>query len=178
MTGLARWLAFPAIAGVYLGILREQTGLALLSLSVLMWLLVEWILFSWRVWFELPSLEFERIVNGRSEPSGILCAGRNVNVEVRLRFSSNGMNPLVQIRDVVPENMVVLNQENDVTIRNRVRSAEFRYRARVLAAGQIRMPGFRVVMQDRQGFFKAERFIPSIQTFRVLPAFQIGRAHV
>ena len=57
MTGLARWLALPAIAGLYLGILREQTGLALLSLSVLMWLLIEWILFTWRVWFELPSLE-------------------------------------------------------------------------------------------------------------------------
>lgn len=172
MTGLARWLALPAIAGVYLGILREQTGLALLSLSVLVWLLVEWILFTWRVWFELPPLKFERIVNGRADPSGILWAGRSVDVEVRLRFSSNGMNSLVRIRDVVPENMVVLNQANDVTIRSRVRSAEFRYRARVLAAGQIRMPGFHVVMQDRQGFFKAERFFPSVQMLRVLPAYQ------
>ena len=51
MTGLARWLALPAIAGLYLGILREQTGLMLLSLSVLVWLLVEWMLFTWRVSF-------------------------------------------------------------------------------------------------------------------------------
>lgn len=172
MTGLARWLALPAIAGLYLGILREQTGLALLSLSVIMWLLVEWLLFTWRVWIELPRLKFERIVNGRAEPSGILWAGRSVEVEVRLTSSFIGTGAIVRIRDVLPENMQVVDQENDVTIRSRMHAAVFRYRARVLGAGQARLPGFRIVMQDRQGFFKAERFIPFTQDFRVLPAFQ------
>ena len=172
MTGLARWLALPAIAGLYLGILREQTGLMLLSLSVLVWLLVEWLLFTWRVWFELRQLKFERSVNGRSEPTGILWAGRNVAVEVRLTSSILGMGSIVRIRDVVPENMEVVDQENDVTIRSRVHAAVFRYRAKVLGAGQLRLPGFRIVMHDRQGFFRAERFIPCTQNFRVLPAFQ------
>lgn len=172
MTGLARWLALPAIAGLYLGILREQTGLMLLSLSVLVWLLVEWLLFTWRVWFELRQLKFERTVNGRTEPSGILWAGRSVAVEVRLKSSILGMGSIVRIRDVVPENMEVVDQENDVTIRSRIHSAVFRYQARVLGAGQLRLPGFRIVMHDRQGFFRAERFIPCIQSFRVLPAFQ------
>ena len=171
MTALARWLAMPAIAGLYLGILREQTGLALLSLSVLVWLLVEWLFFSWRVWFELPNLKFERSVNGRSERTGILWAGRIVSVEVRMTSSLLGFGPLVQIRDVVPENMDVLNREHDVTIRSRVHSAVFRYQARVLGAGQLRLPGFRIVLQDAQGFFRAERFIPLVQNFRVLPAF-------
>lgn len=172
MTGLARWLALPAIAGLFLGILREQTGLALLSLSVIVWLLAEWLLFSWRVWFELPKLKFERSVNGRTEPSGILWAGRNVTIEVRLTASIVGMAANVQIRDVVPENMEVIDQENDVTIRSRIHSAVFRYRAKVLGAGQMRLPGFRIVMTDRQGFFRAERFISLVQNFRVLPAYQ------
>ena len=172
MTGLARWLALPAIAGLYLGILREQTGLMLLSLSVLVWLLVEWLLFTWRVWFELRQLKFERSVNGRSEPIGILWAGRNVAVEVRLTSSILGMGSIVRIRDVIPENMEVVDQENDVTIRSRIHSAVFHYRAKVLGAGQLRLPGFRIVMHDRQGFFRAERFIPCTQNFRVLPAFQ------
>ena len=90
MTGFSRCLALPAIGGLYLGILREQTGLMLLSLSVLVWLLVEWLLFSWRVWFELPHLKFERSVNGRTAPSGILWAGRNDAVEVRLTSSLVG----------------------------------------------------------------------------------------
>ncbi|MDA1230873.1 MAG: hypothetical protein O2856_08870, partial [Planctomycetota bacterium] len=132
MTGLARWLALPAIAGLFLGILREQTGLALLSLSVIVWLFAEWILFSWRVWFELPKLKFERSVNGRTDPSGILWAGRNVTIEVRLTTSIPGMGANVQIRDVVPENMEIIDQENDVTVRSRIQSAVFRYRAKVL----------------------------------------------
>ncbi|MEJ7590847.1 MAG: DUF58 domain-containing protein [Planctomycetaceae bacterium] len=172
MTGLARWLALPAIAGLYLGILREQTGLALLSLSVLVWLLAEWLLFTWRVWLELPQLKFERSVNGRTEPSGILWAGRSVAVEVRLSSSLVGIGSIVRIRDILPENMEVMDQENDVTIRSRIHSAVFRYRAKVLGAGQLRLPGFRIVMHDRQGFFRAERFIPFSQSFRVLPAFQ------
>ena len=172
MTGFSRCLALPAIGGLYLGILREQTGLMLLSLSVLVWLLVEWLLFSWRVWFELPHLKFERSVNGRTAPSGILWAGRNVAVEVRLTSSLVGIGSIVRIRDVVPENLEVLDHENDVTIRSRIHSAVFRYRARVLGAGQLRLPGFRIVMHDRQGFFKAERFIPLTQNVRVLPAFQ------
>jgi uncharacterized protein (DUF58 family) len=172
MTGLARWLALPAIAGLYLGILRDQRGLSLLSLSVIVWLLLEWLLFSWRLWFELPHLKFERRVNGRSDARGILWAGRVVDVEVALTTSLLGVNGVIQIRDVVPENLDVLNHENDVTIRSRVHAAVFRYRARVLGAGQLRMPGFRIVMQDRNCFFRAERFIPLSQTFRVLPAFQ------
>jgi len=172
MTALARWLALPAIAGLYLGILREQTGLMLLSLSVLVWLLAEWLLFTSRVWFELRHLKFERSVNGRTEPSGILWAGRSVAVEVRLRSSILGIGSIVRIRDVVPENMEVMDQENDVTVRSRVHSAVFRYRAKVLGAGQLRLPGFRIVMLDRQGFFRAERFIACTQSFRVLPAFQ------
>lgn len=172
MTALARWLALPAISGLYLGILRQQTGLSVLSLSVLVWLLVEWMYFTWRVWLELPQLKFERSVNGRTEPSGILWAGRHVSVEVRLTSSLIGIGANVQIRDVVPENLSVLNQDNEVIIRARIHTAIFRYRGRVLGAGQLRLPGFRIVMTDRQGFFRAERFIPLVQNFRVLPAFQ------
>lgn len=172
MTGLARWLAFPAIAGFYLGVLREQTGLALLSLSVLVWLLTEWLLFSWRLWFELPHLRFERQVNGRSEATGTLWAGRIVDVEVRINTSRIGISSQVRIRDVVPENMDVVEQQHEVVLRSRVRVAVFRYRAMVLGAGQLRLPGFRIIVQDHNGFFRTERFVPWIQTFRVLPAFK------
>ena len=172
MTAFARWLALPAIAGLYLGILRQQTGLSLLSLSVLVWLLVEWLYFTWRVWFELPRLKFERRVNGRTEPNGILWAGRHISVEVRLTSSLIGIGANVQIRDVAPENLSVLDQDNDVTIRSRIHTAMFQYRGKVLGAGQLRLPGFCIVMSDRQGFFRAERFIPLVQNFRVLPAYQ------
>lgn len=171
MTALARWLALPAIAGLFLGILRGQTGLAMLSLAVLLWLMAEWLLFTWRVWFELPHLQFERRVNGREEPTGLLWAGRRVTVLVRVKSARGRISPVIQIRDVVPENMDVADSQNEVTTRARFDSFEYSYTACIRGAGRLRLPGFRIVLQDAQGFFRCERFIPLVQSFRVLPAY-------
>ncbi len=171
MTVLARWLALPGIAGLYLGLLRGQPGLALLSLSVLIWLMAEWLLFTWRVWMELPHLTFERHVNGRSEGTGILWAGRTVHVSVRVSSSRGKIGPVLLIRDVVPENMEVEENRNEVTVKARFDSFSLDYTAKIRGAGRLRLPGFRIVLQDAQGFFRAERFIPLVQVFRVLPAY-------
>ncbi len=171
MTALARWLALPGLAGLFLGILRGQTGLATLSLAVLLWLMAEWIFFSWRVWVELPHLQFERRVNRRNEPTGLLWAGRLVTMTVVVKSSRGTISPVLQIRDVVPENMDVTDSQNEVTTRSRFSSFTFQYTARIRGAGRMRLPGFRIVLQDAQGFFRCERFIPLVQNFRILPAY-------
>lgn len=171
MTGLARWLALPGITGLYLGVLRGQPGLALLSLAVLLWLLAEWLLFTWRVWVELPHLQFQRTVNGREEATGLLWAGRTVHVSVRVSSSRGTIAPPIIIRDIVPENLEVLKADNEIRVAAEFNAFTFTYSARVRGAGQMRLPGFRIVMQDAQGFFQCERFIPHLQDFRVLPAY-------
>ena len=90
MTARGRWMALPGLVGLFLGVLRGQAELSLLSLSVLVWLAVEWSLFSWRVWVELPRVQIERTVNGRSEPTGLLWAGRTVTITVRVTMPSRG----------------------------------------------------------------------------------------
>jgi uncharacterized protein (DUF58 family) len=75
------------------------------------------------------------------------------------------------IRDVVPENMDVAEAGNEVNVKARFDTFEFSYTARVRGAGRLRLPGFRIVLQDAQGFFRLERFIPLVQVFRVLPAY-------
>jgi uncharacterized protein (DUF58 family) len=169
MTVFARWLALPSIAGLFLGILRGQTGLALLSLSILLWLLVEWLIFTWRVWIELPQLQFTRRVNGRDEPTGLLWAGRLVTVSVEVKSSRGTIGPALMIRDVVPENMDVADTGNEVNVKARFDAFEFSYTARVRGAGRLRLPGFRIVLQDAQGFFRLERFIPAGSGFSSAP---------
>lgn len=171
MTGSARWLAVAGILGLYLGIIRNQTALSLLSLSVLLWLLTEWIWFLWRVRMELPRLSFERKVNGRDDSNGILWAGRLVRVDVKVRSARGSIGPALLIRDAVPENMEVIRNRNALTISSRFRQFTFTYQARVRGAGRLRLPGFRVTLQDAQGFFRCEQFIPGEQVFRVLPAY-------
>ena len=171
MTGLARWLALPGIAGLFFGVLRAQPTLALLSFSVLLWLLAEWLLFTWRVWVELPHLQFQRTVNGRTEPNGLVWAGRTIQVSVRVSSTRGTIAPPLIIRDVVPENMDVIKAEHEVRVTKEFNAFTFSYSAKVRGAGRMRLPGFRIVMQDAQGFFQCERFIPQLQNFRVLPAY-------
>ena len=186
-------MALPGLVGLFLGVLRGQAELSLLSLSVLVWLAVEWSLFSWRVWVELPRVQIERTVNGRSEPTGLLWAGRTVTITVRVTMPSRrrdglfSLGPLVLIHDVVPENMEVVSSRrgdrrpdeeqldgNQFELRSRISSVAFTYSARVRAAGQVVLPGVRLSLKDAQGFFLVERFIKRPQTFRVLPAFAVA----
>lgn len=142
MTGRGRWMTLPAMIGLFLGVLQKTPELSLLSLSVLLWLAAEWSLFCWRVRVELPRLQIERTVNGLSEPTGRLWAGRTATIVVKVtvkpgRFSvvrtptselamrpdvgvrttgrtiSTGcLSPVVQIHDVVPENIEVLSRNH------------------------------------------------------------------
>lgn len=171
MTLLGRWMVLPALVGLILGVLRGQTGLALVSLSVILWLLVEWHWFTWRVWAELPQLTIERSVNGRSDATGYLWAGRLVTVSVTVRAKRGSIAPMLQLRDVLPENVEVVRFEHDVSVKSRFREFTFTYSARVRGAGRLRLPGFRIIAYDPQGFFRVERFLPVVQVFRVLPAY-------
>ncbi|MBS0202842.1 MAG: DUF58 domain-containing protein [Planctomycetes bacterium] len=182
MTTQGLSLMLPALVGLLLGVVRGQTELALLSLSVLVWMVAEWSLFTWRVWFELPRIEIERTVNGRREARGLLWAGRTVTVHIQVTMTRGtnrlgaSLGPTVLFRDVMPDNMEVLSSNgewdgNQFALRTRSSSVSFGYTARVRAAGLVELPGVRVSVQDGQGFFLAERFLRLPQSFRVLPAF-------
>ena len=84
MTARGRWMTLPAMIGLFLGVLQRTPELSLLSLSVLLWLAAEWALFCWRVRVELPRIQIERTVNGHSEPTGRLWAGRTATIVVQV----------------------------------------------------------------------------------------------
>ena len=192
MTARGRWMALPAMLGLFVGVLRSHPELSLLSLSVLVWLTVEWAQFCWRVRYELPRLQIERTVNGHSEATGLLWAGRTLTIVLRVTLKpgplskanragsiTDSLGPVVLIHDVIPENMEVISSSSDdqqldgnqYELRCRAASIVMTYFVRVRAAGEVVLPGVRLRLQDTQGFFLAERFIPLPQSFRVLPAF-------
>lgn len=89
MTARGRWMTLPAMIGLFLGVLQRVPELSLLSLSVLLWLAAEWTLFCWRVRVELPRLQIARMVNGLSEPTGRLWAGRTAIIVVKITRSAS-----------------------------------------------------------------------------------------
>lgn len=237
MTNRARWLLFVGLVGLFAGILRGQTILSLLSLSVFVWVLLEWFRFQARVHFDLPRLEFERRVNGSTDANGTLWVGRIVHIELQVS-SSRAIQPVIEFRDIVPEILELLESSlaplpprpkpinaadasvlqsfqewilrrfpkgnalpsppNQWTLDSEVSwtsqaedrrnagwfdekpgsvalvqncSTTFSYRVGVRAAGQVTLPGVRLTLQDRYGFFRMHRFVQLKQKFRLLPDY-------
>lgn len=102
MTARARWFLFLGVLGLLCGLIRGQSTLALVSLTAIVWVLVEWIRFQLRAWRELPRYQFERVINDQSQVPATLWAERKIRVTVRIR-NPVGIRPLLSIRDVVPE---------------------------------------------------------------------------
>lgn len=210
MTNRARWLLFVGLVGLFGGILRGQELLSLLSLSVFAWVLVEWFRFQSRIHFDLPSIQFERSVNGSTNANGTLWVGRIVHIELRVS-NSVSIRPIIHIRDVVPEildlgapqvapilhtskskataalsvfqslqdwivkhfarNELIVRPPNQWVIEEPANDFTFSYKAIVRAAGKLILPGVRLTLEDRFGFFQMHRFVPVEQKFRLLPDF-------
>ena len=97
MTNRARWLLLFASVGLIAGVTRGQIVLALVSMSTFLWILIEWLRFQARIQFELPRLCFERRVNGRTDATGSLWAGRKLQIEIRVHNQpSNDSNKVIE----------------------------------------------------------------------------------
>jgi len=84
VTPYGRVMTLGSLVGWFVGMVQGQYELALLSMSVLIWILIEWCLFQVRLWREIPLIEFERSVNGRIHQTGHLWADRQVTISVRV----------------------------------------------------------------------------------------------
>lgn len=172
MTALGRCTLLAAVAGLLTGLTRSQLALASFSLTIVLWILIEWLWFAWRVQWELPQLRLVRHVGGSSEAVGVVQAGRLLQVAVHATMARGQLHGILRLHDCVPENMAVIGNAHRVQVRTALTAGEFQYTARVRGAGRLRLPGFRIVVEDRHGFFRLERFHPCSQTLRVLPAWR------
>jgi uncharacterized protein (DUF58 family) len=180
LTNRARWMVFFGVIGTLGGLLRSQEVLALLSLSVLAWLFIEWTLFRWRIEVQFRSVECQRFVNDSKSSHGTLWTGRPINVLVRVRSTALTRIPFLRLEDFVPENLEAVDKENviDATLSGK-EIIEFSYTAKTRGAGTVVLPGVCARIFDLNGLFFAQRFLPFRQSFRVMPtcvAMDIGRS--
>ncbi len=73
MTGRVRWIGLFGFIALVFGLVRYQHGLALLAMAILLWILVEWLRFVWRLRWELDRLtqrELSMVGKARAESCG------------------------------------------------------------------------------------------------------------
>ncbi len=108
MTFKAQLFAIAGMMGLFLGLVRGQPVLSLLSLSSLLWLLSEWILFSWHVRFQFPKAKLHRLVNGELDANRSLWAERVIEVRVQLANELLLHGCTLDVEDVIPENLELI----------------------------------------------------------------------
>lgn len=102
-----------ALGGLCVSMARGQVTVASLCLSILVWIVWSWVAFLWYSSRELESLRVQRTVNGRQQPSGILWAGRKVEVHLVLECEESYFRMTHRIRDVIPENFQMVQAPRD-----------------------------------------------------------------
>lgn len=106
MTNRARVLVMMALVGLCVGTVMNQLLLSLVSLSVIVWILAEWIRFRFWIDWVLPRVEFQRLINDRTGDNA-LWAGRKIRMEVRVS-SPRPIKIGLRLRDYVPEMLEIV----------------------------------------------------------------------
>ena len=171
LTRRGRWLIVLAIAGAALGLIRNQTTLALLGLSILVWLFGEWFVFRWRMLVFVNALKCQRVVNRSDAPTGTLWTDRPVDVEVTVEAGRHKIPSTTTFRDCVPENLAIVDGDHNANSFEPVDQLSWRYTVVPRGVGTVTLPGVHVTLADLCGFFTAHRFVNCSQSFRVYPSF-------
>ncbi len=171
MTPRGYCLLIPALLGAGAGLLRNYPALTLLSLSVVLWIMVEWLWFQWRLLSEVRSLQIERTINGRTNTTGVCFAGRRVWMRVTVRRRRGQIRPWTRIRDLVPGMLSVVDGSPVHLAADPQREITIAYSCQSQSAGIATLPGCRVRIQDPNGFFISDRFVSVAPARRILPDY-------
>jgi len=175
VTSRFRWLFCFAVVGTLLGLLRGQELLALIGLSLLLWLLGEWLLFRLRFLAVSRLLQCRRTVNRSGAEEATLWSQRPAEIELEVTSRYPLETPVVRLTDYLPEQFALAAEPNTAesntadAILRRGEPLRIVYRARPRAAGRAELPGVTLQMFDLQGLFFARSFLPCRQRFKVLP---------
>jgi len=158
------WMLFVAI-------LRSNEVMALVSLSLLVWILFEWILFQRLMFASKKAIpDCKRLIDGQTDSSVTMVADRTYKVRVAgtLPFRTRGYRMVVS--DTVPNTFEVVDGKPfDVIDVGGSLKFELNYEVRTPICGKMAFPGLQLEFADYWGFFRTEQFVPVNQKPTVLP---------
>ncbi len=172
MTNRGRVLVIAGILGLWLAVLRNQASLACLSLAVLVWLFVQWIVFELRLWYCWPKIIVRRQINGRSSDAvSTLWTSRTVCVVLTIDAPAGSVAPVCVVRDCLPDNLVLDSGSSSHASFDGLNQIRFEYSCHCPSAGTTFFAGLHFQFRDASGLFLAERMHRESRVLRVLPAY-------
>ena len=194
LTVRSSFLICLSVFGLAFGILLEHESVALICLSILLLVWLQWLSFaSMRRSTRKFHKSFVRLIDSQTEATVTMVTDRTYEVELRFDLSKLRSGYRITIQDVVPDGFVVsglsqivfespqgrfwpslgLSESNTGSqTSNRPRGsqmARLKYLVQTPVCGKFIYPGFKLEIADAIGFFRSQQFVSYHQTLTVLP---------
>jgi uncharacterized protein (DUF58 family) len=156
---------------LFLSIMDRHEPLALFSLSLLLWVWLEWIFFQRvRAGTALALQSCVRSIENQADDNVTMVADQTYQVRLSGELPSVMRGYRLVIQDTVPDTFDVVEGESFLVV-DSVRSQKLlvNYSVSSPICGRVVFPGIRVEVSDFWGFFRTEQFIPVNQQASVLP---------
>lgn len=168
-------LASSALATA-LGIIWHNEALAMLGLTILLWIFIQWLFFEdmrrrMRVFTESIKHSLDR----DHAETITLVTDRDIEVEFSMDTRRLSSGYRITLQDTIPDTMLVSGESSailDSGLRShRIGSSKLvhRFSVRTAVCGKVEFPGVQVELADHLGFFREEYFAPASQRATILP---------
>ncbi|MBL8792694.1 MAG: DUF58 domain-containing protein [Planctomycetia bacterium] len=173
LTSRGYWFLIVVAAFLAVAALVPPDGhlpLTLVSLTLLLWFLGEWLVFATRLQLAVPQIVVERALHDERGVAASLWAERSFEVRVKIRLQGLSSLPYVRLGDRAPFGVEQPDGQSwwEGSLAPDA-PAEIRYRIRCLGVGLVRFEGVSVEVADLQGFFYHRTFVTAVVVRRVLP---------
>jgi uncharacterized protein (DUF58 family) len=173
------WFLIFSLLLLAVGLGHASATLGVMGLTLLLWFLWEWLLFSLRVHGSVRQLRVARQLRDERGPVESLWAGQSFEVKVQLRLGGGPSLPYVKITERVP--FEAEKTQGQTELDGSVTAGQplgLTYRLHCPTPGLVRFEGLGVQLADLQGFFYHTTFVSRPRVYRVLPPLADARGHV
>ena len=171
LTIRSSFILATTVSMLFIGLASSNEPLALIALSFLLWILIEWICFQRILFAYRRTLDrCSRSIDGQSEETTTMVTDRTYKVQVRGLLPARTRGYRLTVFDTVPDTFTVVSGKPFAVI-DSVGLEQFQldYEVQSPICGKMAFPGLRVEINDHWGFFRTEQFVSLPQKPTVLP---------
>jgi uncharacterized protein (DUF58 family) len=179
LTARGFWLLLMTLILLGMSVWLNVSALALVCLTVLLWLLAAWLWFAVQIRVLTGRLRVQRRVGNQGGRVQSLWAGQKYQVRVRLHSQGLLPTPYLRASDRVP--FASRHLTGDTFAEGRLaaeRALDIAYDISCLAPGVLRFEGVSVQAADLQGLFYHDFFLQDVKEHRVLPPLADARGRL
>ena len=161
------------IAGIatFKGLLQPSEVVALMGLTLLLWLAFQWFLVQWGIRSQSSIVKkLQRQCDGQSHDYFTLSVNQSYQVVLRGELARGYRGFRVSVRDVLPEACRIVGGYSQFILdKGSENQFELSYSIQPQACGQMEISGIMLMIEDPNGMFRGQRYIPLRQRLTVLP---------